>query len=365
MAKTKTITVVKNHVLTGISYMLPLIVGAGVCMALGQVIGRIMGAEILEVEGSLPWVLVQIGAWGLGLIVPVICGAIAYSIADKPGIAPGIIIGFIANEIEAGFIGGILGGFVVGYLVLAIIKYVKVPKSMQGLMPIMIIPLLSITIGGLAMYFVIGTPIAYLQHQLINFLESMQGGSQFLFGGILGSMATFDFGGPVNKTMSMFADGLLVEGVYGPEAVKFVGSMIPPFGITLSYFLTKNKYTKAEKESLKAAFPMGIAMITEGVIPIAARDLVKVVGSCVLGSFIAGGLIMSWGVEAPVPHGGMFVVPIFTRPWLFLLALVIGSVICGVTLSIWKKPVTEEDEAFNELDDANVKDDEIIFSMEG
>lgn len=365
MAKTKKLTVVKNHVLTGISYMLPLIVGAGVCMALGQVIGRLIGVETLDTEGALPWVLVQIGAWGLGLIVPIICGAIAYSIADKPGIAPGVIIGLIANEIEAGFIGGILGGFVVGYLVLGIIKYIKVPKSMQGLMPIMIIPLLSITFGGLAMYYVIGAPIAFLQNSLINFLESMQGGSQFLFGGILGSMATFDFGGPVNKTMSMFADGLLVEGVYGPEAVKFVGSMIPPFGITLSYFLTKHKYTKAEKESLKAAFPMGIAMITEGVIPIAARDLVKVVGSCVLGSFVAGGLIMTWGVEAPVPHGGMFVVPLFTHPWLFVLALIIGSVICGVVLSIWKKPVTEEDEAFNELDDANLDDDEIVFSMEG
>ncbi|GEL67112.1 PTS fructose transporter subunit IIC [Marinilactibacillus psychrotolerans] len=365
MAKSKNFTVIKNHILTGISYMLPLIVGAGVCMALGQVIGRLIGAETLEIEGSLPWVLVQIGAWGLGLIVPVIAAAIAYSIADKPGIAPGVIIGFIANQIEAGFIGGILGGFLVGYLVRAIMKYIKVPKSLQGLMPVMIIPLLSITISGLIMYFVIGGPIAYLQNSLIGFLESMQGGSQFLFGGILGSMATFDFGGPVNKTMSMFADGLLVEGVYGPEAVKFVGSIIPPFGITISYFLTKNKYTKSEKESLKAAFPMGIAMITEGVIPIAARDLIKVVGSCVLGSFVAGGLIMTWGVEAPVPHGGLFVVPLFTNPWLFMAALGIGSVITGVTLSLWKKQVTEEDEAFDEMESNSVDDDAIVFTVEG
>lgn len=130
-------------------------------------------------------------------------------------------------------------------------------------------------------------------------------------------MATFDFGGPVNKTMSLFSDGLLVSGVYGPEAVKFVGSIIPPFGITLSFLLTRHKYTRAEREALKAAFPMGICMITEGVIPIAARDLLRVVGSCVVASAVAGGLIMVWGVESPVPHGGMFVVPLFTHPLLF------------------------------------------------
>lgn len=359
---TSSVTIIKNHVLTGISYMLPLIVGAGICMALGQVIGRGVGG--LEVEGTIPWTLNQIGGWGLGLIVPVICGAIAYSISDRPGIAPGIIVGFIANQIQAGFIGGIFGGFLVGYLVLGIIKYVKVPYTMQGLMPILIVPSLATILGGLLMFFIIGAPIAWAQNGLINFLNNMRGGSEFLFGGILGAMATFDFGGPVNKTMSMFADGLLVEGVYGPEAVKFVGSMIPPFGITISYFLTKNKYTQAEKESLKAAFPMGIAMITEGVIPIAARDLLRVVTSCVIGSFVAGGLIMTWGVEAPVPHGGMFVVPIFNQPLMFVLALLIGSGICGVTLSLIKKKVTEEDEVFDDTEGAILKDEDIKFTLE-
>ncbi len=153
-------------------------------------------------------------------------------------------------------------------------------------------------------------------------------------------------------------------GIYGPEAVKFVGSIIPPFGITLSFLLTRHKYTQAEREALKAAFPMGICMITEGVIPIAARDLLRVVASCVVASALAGGLIMVWGVEAPVPHGGMFVVPLFTQPWLFCLALGIGTVVCGVMLSVMKKPVTQQDEEFDDVEAPGVRDEEIKFTLE-
>lgn len=329
---------IKKHLLTGISWMIPLIVAAGICIALGQILG---GTNVGEKTGTIPWMLNQIGGWGMGLIVPLISAAIAYSIADRPGFAPGLIVGFVCGEIHTGFIGGMLGGFLVGYTVLLLKRYIRLPQSMQGLMPIMVLP-----------------------DALIHLLESMQGGSRFLMGAILGAMATFDFGGPVNKTMSLFADGMLVSGVYGPEAVKFVGSMIPPFGITLSFLLTRHKYTRAEREALKAAFPMGICMITEGVIPIAARDLLRVVGSCVVASAIAGGLIMVWGVESPVPHGGMFVVPLFTHPLLFCLALGIGTVICGVMLSLWKKPVTERDEEFDELSDQKLKDEEITFTLE-
>lgn len=260
---------IKKHLLTGISWMIPLIVAAGICIALGQVLG---GTDVGEKTGTIPWMLNQIGGWGMGLIVPLISAAIAYSIADRPGFAPGLIVGFLCGQIHTGFIGGMLGGFLVGYTILLLKRYIRLPQSMQGLMPIMVLPVLSTIIGGLLMMTLIGKPIAWLQEALIHLLESMQGGSRFLMGAILGAMATFDFGGPVNKTMSLFSDGLLVSGVYGPEAVKFVGSIIPPFGITLSFLLTRHKYTRAEREALKAAFPMGICMITEGVIPIAARD---------------------------------------------------------------------------------------------
>jgi len=362
--KENIVETIKKHVLTGVSYMLPLIVAAGICMALGQVVGRLMGGNLIEVKGSLPFILNQIGIYGLAyLIVPVICAFIAFSISDRPGIAPGLIIGFICTQIQAGFIGGMIGGFFVGYVVNAIKKYVRVPAVAQGLMPIMIIPVLSTVICGLSMYYIIGEPIIWLQTSLIAMLKGMESGSKFAMGAILGAMATFDFGGPVNKTMSLFADGLLVDGVYGPEAVKFVGSMIPPFGIAISYFLTKNKYTKAEKEALKAAVPMGFCMITEGVIPIAARDLFRVVASCVVGSAIAGGLLMVWGVESPVPHGGMFVVPLFKGAGLFCAALLLGSVICGTMLSLLKKKVTEADESFDD-NAVIVKDEDINFTLE-
>lgn len=352
---------IKGHLLTGISWMIPLIVAAGICIALGQVIG---GPDVGKHPGTIAWMLNQMGGWGMGLIVPLISAAIAYSIADRPGFAPGLIVGFICGQIGTGFIGGILGGFLVGYTVILLRRSIRLPQSMQGLMPIMVLPVLSTIIAGLLMMTFIGQPIVWLQKALIALLESMQGGSKFVMGAILGAMATFDFGGPVNKTMSLFADGMLVDGIYGPEAVKFVGSMIPPFGITLSWLLTRHKYTRAEKEALKAAFPMGICMITEGVIPIAARDLLRVVGSCVVASAVAGGLIMVWGVEAPVPHGGMFVVPLFTKPWLFCLALGIGSTICGVMLSLMKKPVTEADEEFDDVEDHSVRDDDIKFTLE-
>lgn len=349
---------IKRHLLTGISWMIPLIVAAGICIALGQILG---GTNVGEKQE--PYLDAQ-PDWRLGDGVNRTadqCGdCVLHCRSSRICAGPDCRLCLRRNSYR--FYRRDAGRVLVGYTVLLLKRYIRLPQSMQGLMPIMVLPVLSTVIGGLLMMTLIGKPIAWLQDALIHLLESMQGGSRFLMGAILGAMATFDFGGPVNKTMSLFADGMLVSGVYGPEAVKFVGSMIPPFGITLSFLLTRHKYTRAEREALKAAFPMGICMITEGVIPIAARDLLRVVGSCVVASAIAGGLIMVWGVESPVPHGGMFVVPLFTHPLLFCLALGIGTVICGVMLSLWKKPVTERDEEFDELSDQKLKDEEITFT---
>ena len=337
----------KRHALTAISYMLPLVVASGLLIAIGNLMG---GENVTELSKmTLPSALTTLGVMGMGLLPSFIAGYIAYSIADRPGIAPGLILGFICTEIKAGFIGGIVAGFLVGYLVLAVKKYVKLPSAMQGLMPVMVIPVLVTAVASVLMFTVVGQPFAWLQVTLTAAISGLQNGSKFVFGAVLGGMACFDFGGPVNKTMSTFVNGLMVDGVLEPEAVKFVGSMIPPFGIAISCLLTRNKYTKAEKEALKAAVPMGFCMITEGVIPIAARDLVRVVFSCVCGSAVAGGLSMMWGCGSPVPHGGMLSVPLFTNPAKFCLALAIGSVITGVILSLLKKPVTEEDESFEDL----------------
>lgn len=331
---------IKKHILTAIGYMIPLVVAAGLCMALGQIVD----SDVRNSTTGIGYFLYQAGNFGMSAVVPVITAGVAYSICDRPGIAPGLILGFICTAIKAGFIGGIVAGFLVGFLVTVIKNYIKLPKSMQGLMPVMVIPVLTTAIAAVLMYTVVGIPFIWLMNALTEFISGMQNSSKFVFGAVLGGMACFDFGGPVNKTMSTFVNGLMIDGIIQPEAVKFVGSMIPPFGIAISCLLTPKKYTRQEKEALKAAVPMGFCMITEGVIPIAARDLVRVVFSCVCGSAIAGGLSMVWGCGSPVPHGGMLTVPLFDRPLMFCLALLIGSAITGVILSIIKKVPTELDE---------------------
>ena len=252
----------KKHALTAISYMLPVVVTAGLLIAIGNLTG---GGVIEDYKAaySVPDALVSLGVLGMGLLAPVIAGAIAYSIADRPGIGPGLFMGLIANAIGAGFLGGMLGGYLVGFFVLFLVKNLKVPKWAQGLMPMMIVPLLSTLIIGLLMFFVIGLPIVWATEALTEFLEGLQGSGKFLFGSIVGGMAAFDFGGPVNKVASLFADGLLLEGVQGPEAVKVLASMVPPFGVTISWVLSKivrkRKYSKEEEDNIKIAFQWDFA----------------------------------------------------------------------------------------------------------
>lgn len=350
---------IKKHALTAISFMLPLVVASGLLIAIGNLTGGTV-IENYQEAYSIPSALVSLGVLGMGLLAPVIAGAIAYSIADRPGIAPGLLMGLIANAIGAGFLGGMLGGFIAGYFVLFLKKHLKVPKWAEGLMPMMIIPLISSIVVGLLMFFILGVPIVWATDGLTSFLTSMQGSMRFVFGAILGGMAAFDFGGPVNKVASLFADGLLLEGIYEPEAVKILASMVPPFGVAISWVLSKalrkKRYTKSEEDNIKIAFPMGVCMITEGVIPIAAVDIVRVVVSCTTGAAIGGGFSMMWGVGSPVPSGGLFIVPAMTHPFLFLLALLIGSVITGVMLFLWKK------EPANELAEDTTEEEEMDLS---
>ena len=350
---------IKKHALTAISFMLPLVVASGLLIAIGNLTGGTV-IENFQEAYSIPSALVSLGVLGMGLLAPVIAGAIAYSIADRPGIAPGLLMGLIANAIGAGFLGGMLGGFIVGYFVLFLKKHLKVPKWAEGLMPMMIIPLISSVVIGLLMFFILGVPIVWATDGLTSFLTSMQGSMRFVFGAILGGMAAFDFGGPVNKVASLFADGLLLEGIYEPEAVKILASMVPPFGVAISWVLSKalrkKRYTKSEEDNIKIAFPMGVCMITEGVIPIAAVDIVRVVVSCTTGAAIGGGFSMMWGVGSPVPSGGLFIVPAMTHPFLFLLALLIGSVVTGVMLFLWKK------EPANELAEDTTEEEEMDLS---
>ncbi|STP28884.1 PTS system fructose-specific transporter subunit IIC [Enterococcus durans] len=350
----------KKHALTAISYMLPIVVTAGLLIAIGNLTcGKVI--TDYQTTYTVPDALVSLGVLGMGLLAPVISAAIAYSIADRPGIGPGLFMGLIANAIGAGFLGGMLGGYLVGFFVLFLVKHVKVPVWAQGLMPMMIVPLVSTLIVGLLLFFVVGLPIVWATEALTEFLRELQGSGKFLFGAIVGGMAAFDFGGPVNKVASLFADGLLLEGVQEPEAVKVLASMVPPFGVTISWVLSKiarqTKYSKEEEDNIKLAFPMGLCMITEGVIPIAAVDPIRVMISCTVGAAVGGGLSMSWGVGSPVPSGGVFIIPAMSDPLKFTLALLIGSVVSGILLFVLKKApaastLVEEEE---EIDFSSIK----------
>ncbi len=350
----------KKHALTAISYMLPLIVASGLLIA----IGNLTGGQIIEDYSSSYniWdALISLGVNGMGLVAPVMAAGIAYSISDRPGIVPGLMMGIVANEIGAGFFGGMLGGYIVGFFVKFLKNRLKVPSWAESLLPMMIIPLVSTLIIGLLMYFVIGVPIVWATNELTAFLENLSGGSSALFGAIMGGMVAFDFGGPVNKTASLFADGLLLNGVYGPEAIKVGCSMVPPFGIGIAYLINKKKFLKQEAEELKSAIPLGVCMITEGVLPIVAIDPLRIVISTTTGAMVTGAILMINNVESPVPSGGLFIVPAMNKPIMFIVALLVGSLVCGIILAAIKKEVDESEINREEeiIDLSNIQIEEI------
>ncbi|MHC5248992.1 PTS fructose transporter subunit IIC [Enterococcus sp. LJL90] len=346
----------KRHALTAISYMLPLVVASGLLIA----IGNLMGGSVIEdytTSFSVASALTSLGVMGMGLLPSFISGYIAYSIADRPGIAPGFLMGMIAQTIGAGFLGGMLGGYIVGYLIKWMRETIKVPKWAEGLMPMMIIPTISSLIVGLLMFFVLGTPIVWLTAALTTFLESLNGTSRVVYGFIFGALSCIDFGGPICKVPNLMADGLLLEGILEPEGIKVLACMVPPLGVTFSYVLSKfvNKkiYTQEEQDNIKVAFPMGLCMISEGVIPIAMNDLVRTVFCTAIGCGVTGAISFSFGVGSPVPSGGVFVIPVMTNPVMALVALLTGTAVTGILLVLLKKTVTiEQEEVAERMEEA-------------
>ena len=346
----------KQHILTGISYFIPLVTAAGLTMAIGRAIA---GPDVASLGNSgIGYWLFQTGSLGMQLMIPMLSAYIAFSVSGRAALAPGFIIGFVANNIKAGFLGGMIGGLLVGYLVVMIKKYIKLPKSLQGIMPVVVIPFLATAISGIILFGVLVGPITWLTEVLTNTLQSLSEGSKFIYGSVLGSFAVFDFGGPVNKVATAFANALFAEGIRDAKVVQIIASMIPPFGIAISALITRNKYTKQEKETLKSAVVMGSVMITEGVIPIAARDLVRVVFSCVVGSAVAGGMSMMWGIESELLNGGFIAFPFFSHPYKALICLLVGSVVTAIILSLIKKPVTDDDELWDDIG-FELSDDEL------
>lgn len=336
----------KRHALTAISYMLPLVVASGLLIAIGNLMG---GANVTSLEEmTIPNALTSLGVLGMGLLPSFIAGYISYSIADRPGIAPGFLMGQIASFLGAGFLGGMIGGYLVGYIALYIRKYLKVPKWAEALMPMMIIPTLSAIIAGLLMYFVVGTPIVWMTEGLTNFITGLDQSSKALYGFIIGGLGCIDYGGPISKVPNLICDGLLLEGITEPEAIKVLAAMVPPLGITLSYvvskFMKKKIYTNTEIENIKVAFPMGLCMISEGVIPIAMNDLIRTVFCTAIGCGVTGAISFSLGVGSNVPSGGVFVIPAMSDPIGAIIALLSGTIVTAVLLVLIKKRRSENEE---------------------
>ena len=349
----------KQHALTAISYMLPLVVASGLLIAVGNLMG---GENVTELSKmTIPNALTSLGVLGMGLLPSFIAGYISYSIADRPGIAPGFLMGQIASFLGAGFLGGMIGGYLVGYIALFIKKNLKVPKWAEALMPMMIIPTLSAIIAGLIMFFVIGNPIVWATNALTNFITGLDQSSKGVYGFVIGALGCIDFGGPISKVPNLVCDGLLLEGITEPEAIKVLAAMVPPLGVTfslvLSKFMKKPIYSSQEVENIKIAFPMGLCMISEGVIPIAMNDLIRTVICTATGCGITGAISFSLGVGSKVPSGGVFVIPAMSNPIAALIALLAGTAVTGVLLVLIKKRKTEVDEPI-----ADEKEEEMDLS---
>lgn len=328
-----------KHLMTGVSYMLPLVTAGGLLIALAFAIG---GVHAGDQTGTLAWALMQIGGGtAFHLYVPVLAAFIAYSIADRPGIAPGLVGGMLATTTGAGFLGGMIAGFLAGYATrLLNDRVVKLPQNLAGLKPVLILPVLSTLIVGLAMLFLVGVPVKAALDGLTAWLNGMQQSSALVLGLLLGAMMGFDMGGPVNKAAYTFSVAILASKVYGPIAATMAAGMTPPLGVALATVLFRNRFTQEERDLGKATAVLGISFITEGAIPYAAKDPFRVIPCLMIGSAMAGGLSMMFGVQLMVPHGGIFVLLIpnaVQRLGQYVVAVAAGTLLTACALGIAKR----------------------------
>ncbi|CAI8726437.1 PTS fructose-like transporter subunit IIB [Pseudomonas chlororaphis] len=335
-------TGVYKHLLTGVSFMLPMVVAGGLMIALSFV----FGITAFKEEGTLAAALMQIGGdTAFKLMVPLLAGYIAYSIADRPGLAPGMIGGMLASTLGAGFIGGIIAGFIAGYAAKAISKYARLPQSLEALKPILIIPLLASLFTGLVMIYVVGKPVAGMLAGLTHFLDSMGTTNAILLGVLLGGMMCVDLGGPINKAAYAFSVGLLASQSYAPMAATMAAGMVPPIGLGIATFIARRKFAQSEREAGKAALVLGLCFISEGAIPFAAKDPLRVIPASIAGGALTGALSMYFGCKLMAPHGGLFVMLIpnaINHALLYLLAIVAGSLLTAVVYAVVKRPEATE-----------------------
>lgn len=329
--------------------MLPFVVGGGILIALAFLIdGFSVDLNSLPMDqrsnfGTITPVAAMfksIGGAAFGFMLPILAGFIAMSIADRPGLAVGFVGGAIAANGTSGFLGALVAGFLAGYVVLLLKKICsKMPESLEGMKPMLIYPVLGIFITGVIMTYVVEPPIGALNTLINNGLNGLNGASAILLGALLGGMMSVDMGGPVNKAAYVFGMASIAVGNYNIMAAVMVGGMVPPIAIAIATLVFKNKFTAEERKAGPTNFVMGLSFITEGAIPFAASDPLHVLPSCMVGSAVAGALSMAFNCTLMAPHGGIFVFPTVGNPFMYLVALAIGSVVSAVLLGVLKKNV--------------------------
>lgn len=331
-----------KHLMNGVSNMLPFVVGGGILIAISFLFGIQSANPDSPEYNEFAAMLSKIGGGNaFYLMVPVLAGFIAMSIADRPGFAPGMVGGLIAATGQSGFLGGIIAGFLAGYVVLGIKRATNnFPPALEGIKPVLIYPLLGIFITGFIMLQFLVDPLSAVNTGIQNWLDGLGTGNLILLGLILGGMMAVDMGGPINKAAFTFGIAMIEGGNLAPHAAIMAGGMVPPLGLALATTFFKKKFNDNERKAGIAAYFMGASFITEGAIPFAAADPLRVIPSVVTGSAIAGALTMFFGIGLPAPHGGLFVFPIVEgNPFLYLLAVLIGSIITALMVGLLKKPI--------------------------
>lgn len=344
-------------VMTGISYMIPFVAAGGILVALGFVFEAITVPNLGDVNtkaildsatlfnlGDVHWtlylgaVLQTIGGFGLSLMVPALAAYIAYGLAQRPGIAPGFIAGSVALAVNAGFLGGIVGGILAGLIAYAL-GTLKLPRWLGSMMPVVITPLVTSLVAGLAMYLLLGAPLAWVMTTLQDWLTSMSGGSALLLGLILGAMMASDLGGPINKAAYLFATAGLSSGATVNQeimAAVIISGMVPPLAMALATTLRPKLFNENERENGKAAWLLGASFISEGAIPFASADPARVIPSTIVGGAIAGAISMGAHVASPAPHGGIWIIGLAQNPLMFLAAVVAGTVVSALLYVVLK-----------------------------
>ena len=344
-------------VMTGISYMIPFVAAGGILVALGFVFEAITVPNLGEVNtkaildsatlfnlGNVHWtlylgaVLQTIGGFGLSLMVPALAAYIAYGLAQRPGIAPGFIAGSVALAVNAGFLGGIVGGILAGLIAYAL-GTLKLPRWLGSMMPVVITPLVTSLVAGLAMYLLLGAPLAWVMTTLQDWLTSMSGGSALVLGLILGAMMASDLGGPINKAAYLFATAGLSSGATVNQeimAAVIISGMVPPLAMALATTLRPKLFNENERENGKAAWLLGASFISEGAIPFASADPARVIPSTIVGGAIAGAISMGAHVASPAPHGGIWIIGLAQNPLMFLVAVVAGTVVSALLYVVLK-----------------------------